>query len=388
MPNRDPSEQHRAATSLELLFDLCFVAAVGQAAAQLDRFLVEGQTGRGVIAFAFVFFAIWWAWMNFTWFASAYDSDDVPYRLLVLVQIAGALILAAGVPRIMVQHDLTLGVTGYVVMRLALVAQWLRAGRDDPERRLTTFRYAAGVAFVESCWVVVVIVPHGAQRFLIPIFVLFELAVPPWAERTGSTTWHPHHIAERYGLFTLIMLGESVVAATTAIQSGSDQNGFNRSLFDVAVGGLLIVFGMWWIYFAVPAHGFLTSNRRVFIWGYGHYLIFGSAAAVGAGLGVAVAHGAGQQHASELVAAASVTIPVATYLITVWFLHLRPHAVTGLRSYATPAGAVVTLALTFAPDAVLLSGLVMAALVAAKVLYPPTQSAAATDSAAGEGEED
>ena len=45
-----------------------------------------------------VFFAIWWAWMNFTWFASAYDCDDVPYRLTMFVQIAGALILAAGVP--------------------------------------------------------------------------------------------------------------------------------------------------------------------------------------------------------------------------------------------------------------------------------------------------
>jgi len=375
MASRDPSERHRVATSLELLFDLCFVGAVGQAAAQLDHFLVAGQTGRGVAAFALVFFAIWWAWMNFTWFASAYDTDDAPYRLLVLVQIAGALILAAGVPRIMVEHDFTLGVAGYVVMRLALVAQWLRAGRGDPERRLTTTRYAAGIALVQLCWVAFLTVPDGAQSFFIPVLVLFELAVPAWAERTGSTTWHPHHIAERYGLFTLIVLGESVVAATTAIQSGTDQSGFDRYLFGVAAGGLLIVFGMWWIYFAVSAHGFLTSNRRVFIWGYGHYLIFGSAAAVGAGLGVAAAHGGSRQHSSELVAGASVTIPVAAYLITVWFLHLRPHAVTGVRSFATPVAAVLTLAVTFAPDAVLLSGLVMAALVAAKVLYPPAEAA-------------
>jgi low temperature requirement protein LtrA len=218
-------------------------------------------------------------------------------------------------------------------------------------------------------------VPERAQWSIVPALVLIELVVPAWAERSGSTTWHPHHIAERYGLFTLIVLGESVVAAMTAIQSESDRGGFDRYLFGVAAGGLLIVFGMWWIYFAVPAHGFLTSSRRAFIWGYGHYLIFGSAAAVGAGLGVAVAHG-GQRHASAIVAGASVTVPVAAYLFTVWFLHLRPHAVTGLHSFATPAAAAVILAVTFAHDAVLIAGLVMAALVASKVLLPATESAA------------
>jgi low temperature requirement protein LtrA len=278
----------------------------------------------------------------------------------------------------MVDHDFTLGVVGYVVMRLALVAQWLRAGRGDPEGRRTAYRYAAGVAVSQLCWVAFLAVPHSAQWFVLPALVLIELVVPAWAERTGSTTWHPHHIAERYGLFTLIVLGESVVAATAAIQTETDRGGFDRYLFGVALGGLLIVFGMWWIYFAVPAHDFLTSSRRAFVWGYGHYLIFGAAAAVGAGLGVAVVYGGGREHASATVAGASVTIPVAAYLLTVWFLHLRPHAVSGPSSFATPVGAVLTLAVTFTPDAVLVAGLVMAVLVAAKVLYPPLETAAAS----------
>ena len=370
--SRDPAERHRVATSLELLFDLCFVGAVSQAAAHLDRFLVEGQTWRGVSSFALVFFAIWWAWMNFTWFASAYDSDDVPYRLLVLVQISGALILAAGVPKIMDERDFALGVSGYVVMRLAMVALWVRAGRGDPERRRTTYRYAAGVGGVQLCWVGFLTLPPETQWYLVSFLIVVELAVPAWAERTGSTTWHPHHIAERYGLFTLIVLGESVVAATAAIQSEIDLGGFDGYLAGVAVGGLLIVFGMWWIYFAVSAHGFLTSTRRAFIWGYGHYLIFGSAAAVGAGLGVAVAYGSGGRHVSATVAGAAVTLPVAAYLFTVWLLHLRPHPISGVHGFATPVAAGLTLVATFTPDSVLAAGLVMAALVAVKARYLPT----------------
>ena len=99
MTARDPHEPHRASTPLELLFDLCFVVAVAQASGRLHHGIVEGHAGRAVLGYVVVFFAIWWAWMNFTWFASAYDTDDVPYRLLVLVQIAGVLVLAAGVAR-------------------------------------------------------------------------------------------------------------------------------------------------------------------------------------------------------------------------------------------------------------------------------------------------
>ena len=96
MVARDPGQVHRASTPLELLFDLCFVVAVSQAAAQLAHGVEDDHMGPALLGYAMVFFGIWWAWMNFTWFASAYDTDDVPYRLLTLVQMAGALVLAAG----------------------------------------------------------------------------------------------------------------------------------------------------------------------------------------------------------------------------------------------------------------------------------------------------
>src|SRR5919108_3945620 len=98
MTGRDPAQSHRAATPLELFFDLTFVVAVSQAASELHHGLVEGHVGDTLMVFPLMFFGIWWAWMNFTWFASAYDTDDVVYRLATLLQIGGGLLLGAGVP--------------------------------------------------------------------------------------------------------------------------------------------------------------------------------------------------------------------------------------------------------------------------------------------------
>ena len=83
MVARSPHETHRAATPLELFFDLVFVVAIAQAAGALHHAVAELHAVDGLIGYLMVFFAIWWAWMAFTWFASAYDCDDVPYRLLV-----------------------------------------------------------------------------------------------------------------------------------------------------------------------------------------------------------------------------------------------------------------------------------------------------------------
>src|SRR6185503_14773465 len=111
-------------------------------------------------------------------------------------------------------------------MRLALVAQWLRAAKSDPQRRATALRYAAGVAVIQLLWLLRLAVPESWP--VVPVFMLLvvlELAVPIWAERApgGPTTYHPHHIAERYGLFTIIVLGESVSAATVAFRGALDE---------------------------------------------------------------------------------------------------------------------------------------------------------------------
>src|SRR5882757_4816958 len=153
MTARSRSEEHRASTPLELFFDLCFVVAVAQAGGRLVHAVTEEHVGHGMAGCLMMFFAIWWAWMDFSWLASAYDIDDVPYRVTTLVQIVGVLMLAAGVPRAFDDGDFRLAAIGYAVMRLAMVTQWLRAAHAERgPARATAVRYAVGVALCQVGW--------------------------------------------------------------------------------------------------------------------------------------------------------------------------------------------------------------------------------------------
>ncbi|MET9619921.1 low temperature requirement protein A [Streptomyces sp. NPDC006464] len=367
---RSREESHRAATPLELFFDLCFVVAVAQAGAELVHAVAEGHAGQGIADYAMVFFAIWWAWMNFTWFASAYDNDDVLYRVVTLVQISGVLILAAGVSRAFEEHDFFVVWLGYLVMRLALASQWLRAGHHaaGPAERTLCHRYAGGVALCQIGWTALLFVPEAARPWVFLVMAIAEMAVPVYAEKDATTHWHPHHIAERYGLFTIIVLGETIAASTVAVKSGVSENDALGELLPIAAGGLLIVFAAWWIYFVVPAHDRLVSNRQGFLWGYGHYLIFASAAAIGAGIEIAVEQAVGKAHISTLAASAAVTIPTALFLLCVWLLHARYYKVGIAQQLVLPLSALAILMCSFAGHwAVFAAGLVAAATVAVGV---------------------
>ncbi|WP_282088192.1 low temperature requirement protein A [Streptomyces tendae] len=366
---RHRHEQHRVATPLELFFDLCFVVAIAQAGVQLVHAVAEGHAGEGVLNYAMVFFAIWWAWMNFTWFASAYDNDDVLYRVVTLVQIAGVLVLAAGVSRAFEDQDWVAVVIGYVIMRVAMAAQWLRAGRSAATPESTMARtYSAGVLLCQIGWLGLLFLPEGSRGWLFLVMVVLELCVPAIAERKHPSSWHPHHISERYGLLTIIVLGETIAAATVAVKSGIEENDALGEVLPIAAGGLLIVFAAWWIYFVVPVHSYLKSSRQSFLWGYGHYLVFASAAAIGAGLEVAVEQAVGKAHISTLAASAAVTLPTAVFLLTVWALHARHFKVGLAEQLVLPGAALLVLGCTFlGGQAVLVAGIVLALTVAAGV---------------------
>ena len=320
---RTPDEEGRTATPLELFFDLVFVVAVAFAASELHHAIVDGHVGDAVLSYALVFFLIWWAWMNFAWFASAYDTDDVPYRLAILIGIGGALILAAGVPDAFTARNFAEVTLGYVVMRFALVSLWLRAARSDPPRRGTALRHAAGVIVLQIGWVILLLAPDplGLVGFL--LLAVGELAVPIWAEHTLPTPIHREHIAERYGLLTIIVLGESIVAVSLTIQSVVSDLTDSLDLIIIAGGGLVIVFSMWWMYFDRPHADLLFSMPRAFAWGYGHYLVWATAAAVGAGLTVAIDHATGLGKIGSFGTGAALAIPAAIYVMTIWALHDR-----------------------------------------------------------------
>ncbi|KAA1425150.1 low temperature requirement protein A [Mumia zhuanghuii] len=353
---RDPAEQHRAATPLELLTDLCFVVAVAQAATQLHHFTTEGDLASGLIRYGMVFFAIWWTWLNFAWFASAYDDDGIAYRLLTLLQIVGSLVIAAGVPR-MFEGDFTLVVVGYLIMRVGLVVQWLRAAAGDPDHRRTCLRYAVGIPVVQLLWLVFLTGDVGLVYFL--VCVACELVVPVWAERPNQTRWHAHHIAERYGLFFIIVLGETILSVTLAIQESVDEHDLQRGLAYVVLGGVLIVFSLWWLYFAHGSGDALERARGTgteYVWGFGHYAVFASAAAIGAALAARVdywerelVHG----HAVESGPSATLLcLSVAALLAASWVVKVRPDdpsAATAGR-WGAAVGAVVVLVLVPAPE--------------------------------------
>ena len=374
MVGRDATEEHRVSTPLELFFDLTLVVAVSQAAGALHHGLVTGDAGTSIATFTMTFFAIWWAWMNFTWFASAYDTDDSLYRVMVFVQMVGVLILAAGIPRAFVDTDFGVITLGYVVMRLAMVSQWARAAMSDVARRRCATRYAIGISVLQVGWVARLALGSTAAVVAFAGLVVAEMAVPAWAEAVGRTTWHPRHMAERYGLFTIIVLGESVLSATMGVQAAIDSDRSFADLVPVVVGGLLIVFMMWWIYFDMPRERATEALREsfsarlagAFTWGYGHYFVFAAVAATGAGLAVEVDHATGDSMLSRWQAGAATTVPVAVYVLAVWLIHRRHK--TSRHSLLTPVSIALVLAATFTPQPVLTTGLILTALIAAHLV--------------------
>ena len=381
MVARETDEPHRVSTPLELFFDLCFVVAVAAAAAELHRAEDHpAHLATDVVSYLMVFFAIWWAWMNVTWFASAYDTGDVQWRVSIFVVIAGALVLAAGVQSAFTDHDFLVVTVGYCIMRRSLVLLWLRAAHDDPPHRETALRMALGITLCQLGWVALLVVPSSVKMIGFAALVVAELSVPLLGERRGRTNWHPGHIAERYSLFTLIVLGESVLSGSVALGAAVGPDSHLGQVWGIALGGLLLVFSMWWKYFARSAEELLTSSRQAFIWGYGHLAVYASAAAVGAGIAVAVDQATGHADISAAFATACVTVPASIYIVTVYWLHLRPLESARGRG-ATLLGIPLLLLATFLPQGVLVAGLCAAAMVAINVALDTRDERAARQAA-------
>ncbi|MBA0046493.1 low temperature requirement protein A [Mycobacteroides sp. LB1] len=368
MVARDPAQPHRASTPLELLFDLVFVVAVSRASGTLHHFWAEGHFAEGLAGYAIGFFAIWWAWMNFTWFASAFDTDDWLYRVTVFVQMAGALTVAAGVERAMTGADFGIAIGGYVLMRIAAGSQWVRAAISDPTMRATCLRYVAGITAVQAAWVCWGL--FAPEHLRIPLFLVIALAdisVPWFSERVAPTTWHPEHIAERYGLFTLIVLGESILASANSIIGGAEEAENYTTMIGIAASALVIVAAVWWIYFDQEQECKDASLRSTLLWGYSHYFIFGAVAALSAGFEIAVDEGLDKSHLSPTVGAFTATVPFAIYLVLAWLVLLLRRRDTIL-NIGLPAIAVAAVAISPLPHPLYwLAGL--AALAAALVTW-------------------
>lgn len=373
---RDPHQEHRASTPLELFFDLTMVVAVAASAAALHHGIAEGHYASALVGYFSVFFGIWWAWVNFTWFASAYDTDDLLMRLMTMVQMAGVLVLAAGVP-LASGGDFRVTTIGYAIMRVPLIVQWLRAAAESGDPHGVCRRYAIGVGVAQVLWLARLALPSsGAVQW--PVFVVLvvvELLVPVYAERQRfGTPWHPEHIAERYGLFVIIVCGEVLLSASTSF-AAAVEHGLSAQLLEVAIGGILIVFCVWSFYFH-RSHAEELTERGPWGWAYLHFFIFASVAAIGAGIGVMVDLAEHEAHLPVLGGDLALALAVVAYLVTnavssfVLTRHLNELAITGVIAAAVLAVGILGRSpgtTTLGIGLVLLAALVINAVVAQRL---------------------
>lgn len=345
---RDPDEKHRAATQLELFFDLISVIAIAAVTAGLHHAISEGHGLEKLPIFIFLFTAIWWAWMNFTWFASAFDNDGPTYRLLVMIIMSGELVFAGGAGHLFETMDFGWGIVGWCIMRLGMAALWLRASAN-PEYRATTLRYAAGILIAQAGWVLFYFItkPGTAGFYLFGIvFFLVEFAVPPLAEKARLTPFHRHHMIERYGLLTIISLGEIMLAISlgfATLYGGHPE----WAPIATALSALVIVFSMFWIYFAeaehLPSRNFITT----FVWGYGHIFIFAAIAIMSAGIAAELDFASHHSHTTQTTIAWWMGIPMAIFLVGLYLTRDR-HFPLGPRKFALPIMAIAALAVAAA----------------------------------------
>jgi low temperature requirement protein LtrA len=320
MVGRDPAEAHRSSTPLELLFDVTFVAAFAQASDQAAHLIAEGHAPAAAGGFVFVTLAVCWAWVSFSWFASAFDTDDWFFRLMTMVQMVGVLILALGTPPVFESIDaggpLDIGglVAGYIVMRVAMLAQLLRAARQDPASRPAALILAASIAVAQIGWVLLALVPVplGVLAPLLVVLYAIELGGPLLAARMfGHLPWHAHHIAERYGLFMIITLGEVILGTIAAVSGVVGRVGWSGEAVMVAVAGIGLAFGLWWSYFVVPFGEILARHRRrAWVLAYGGIVVFCSTAALGAGLHAAAYLAGGEATIGIPGAVVAITVPI------------------------------------------------------------------------------
>ena len=330
MTGRNIDEPHRSSTPLELLFDLTFVVGFGQVAAQTARLLAEGHALPALEGFLLGMLAVCWAWVNFSWFSSAFDTDDWFFRGTTMVQMVGVLVLSLGLPTLFTSlaqgtgPDLTVMVAGYVIMRIAMVAQWLRAAAQDPTKRRIALSYALTIVIAQLGWVGLLFV-HSLAILIPSIVVVYAIEAlgPLFAERKDDgTPWHAHHIAERFGLLTIIALDEGVVGTIASVSAVVQLAGWSSEAVLIVVAGTGLTFGLWWIYFTFPAAEILHRHReRALGWGYLHIPLFASITAVGAGLQVAALVIEGRSKIGSVGAVTIVAGAVLLFVLTLFVIY-------------------------------------------------------------------
>lgn len=287
----EDSEEHRHATWLELFYDLVFVVAI----AQLAHNLSNDVSPSGFSGFVVLFIPVWWAWIGTTFYANRFDSDDVGHRLLTGLQMVAIAAIAVNV-----HHGLGESSSGfalsYAAGRAVLVVEYLRAAKSIAAARPLATRYAQGFALAATLWLVSAFVPIPWRFGFWALGLIVDFATPLTATKlTAGLPPHAGHLPERFGLFTIIVLGEAVIAVVEGV---AEQKWDIQSAI-AAVFGLGIAFSLWWIYFdnvgGAPVRNARSEGRVSLIntWLYTHLPLVIGITATGVGVEHIVAGEAG-----------------------------------------------------------------------------------------------
>ncbi len=245
---------HRTATWLELFYDLAFVVAISV----LGGRLLAGISWTGLWSYFGYFALIWWLWASNTFYADRYDTDDLVYRLWSAAQMVAILVLAASLapgP----SASTTVFAAGYASARLILLALYYRVYRHVTETRSLVTGYLIGFGAAAVVWTASVFIPDPARLVVWGVALAIDLATP-WVVRRQQATvpLDESHLPERFGLFVILVLGESL----SAVVSGLSHIGWSTYSLVAAILGVLLATLLWWLYFD-NAEGSVVRRRSV-----------------------------------------------------------------------------------------------------------------------------
>lgn len=275
------AQTERRASWLELFFDLCFVAAVGAVAGTLH----SNPSWSGLIAATALFIPVWWSWMMYAWYATSVPEGGLADRLAAFLAMLTVLAMAAQTGTA-VGGDPRGYLLAFVVFHLLVVLLFWRASLMNPETGRFDLCYAIGLALAALVWFVSLVGPESLRSALWVVALTIDLLTPIVAVASVQARMFDFsHIPERYGLFTLIVLGEAIFA----VARGTAEAHWTPAAVTTAVGGFVLAVVIWWVYFAHhQARLLLRGHTAGFIWGYGHFFVWAGIAMTGVGTELAI----------------------------------------------------------------------------------------------------
>jgi low temperature requirement protein LtrA len=305
---RGGEDGHRQATWAELFFDLIFVVAV----AQLATWLVDNVTWRGAVIYVLIYVPIWFSWIAATFYSNRFDTDDLGQRLITFAQMltvagmAASVAESAGIP-----FAISIG-----IFRLLIVASYARVRWALPDARPFANRMIVAMSISTAIWFSSVFFDGNARFSIWVVAITIELGVallPSTREQTVKIPLKFGHLVERFGLFTIIVLGETVLAVVIGVSHAH----WAASAAIFAAIGLTISFSFWWIYFEVVTGEPLKNlgGFRPFVWVYAHAPLVIAITALGVGIEIAVFTKAG--HRLEIQDALVLSLSLAVALAAI-----------------------------------------------------------------------